>query len=305
MKKQVRPVTEGAMMLAIVGVLLYLNRMTGSLLMSFLVFALPLPSIFYIAKYGFKQGLLLGVSILLFPIIIGDFIALFYVATAVIVGTAYGYGVYKNKDNGWLILVSTFFTAISSLIEVYLLAQFLGEDFIGEMRIAMQTLIDGLVANGATNVPSNIMVLVMSMIPMMLIAISLAQAFVTHLFAIILLKRLKIQTRSMKPLSEWVIPKWIAFVAALGIFANLGLAYAPNETVQIILTNIYTFSTLVFCVDAYIFIALYARLSGRRFLVLVGLLVFLLQPFGIVIGLFDCFTDLRKRVLYNYAKPVR
>lgn len=304
MKKQVRPVTEGAMMLAIVGVLLYLNRMSGSLLMSFLVFALPLPSIFYIAKYGFRQGLILSAVILMFPILIGDYIALFYVGTAVVVGMAYGYGVYKNKDNGWLVLASTFFTALSLMMEVYLLSGFLGEDFIGEMRVMFQMLFDSYEKAGYP-VPANGMVLALSLIPMMVIAVSLAQAFVTHLFAIVMLKRLKIQTRSMKPLSEWVIPKWIAVMAAMGLFVNLGLKYTDNEAFQIILTNIYTFSTLILCVDAYIFIALFGRLSGRRYLVFVGLLVLFIQQIGVVLGLFDCFTDLRKRVLYNYAKPVR
>ena len=234
------------MMLAIIGVVLYLNRMTGNSIMSFLVFVLPLPSIFYIAKYGLKQGLILSVAILLFPILIGDFIALFYVATAVVVGIVYGYGVYKDKDNGWLIIATTIFTAISSFIEVYLLSTFVGVDFIGEMRDIVEMMVKQFQDSGAVNMPSNITVLVLSMIPMVLILTALASAFVTHVAAIVMLQRLKIKTRKMKPMSEWVIPVKVALVFAIGIFANIGLRYTNNETYQIILTNIYSLSAMVF-----------------------------------------------------------
>lgn len=293
------------MMLAIIGVVLYLNRMTGNSIMSFLVFVLPLPSIFYIAKYGLRQGLVLSGAILLFPILIGDFIALFYVATAVVVGIVYGYGVYKDKDNGWLIIATTIFTAISSFIEVYLLSAFVGIDFIGEMKAIVEVLVKQFQDSGAVNIPSNITVLVLSMIPMVLILTALASAFVTHVAAIVMLQRLKIKTRKMKPMSEWVIPVKVALIFSVGIFANIGLRYTDNETYQIILTNIYSLSAMVFCADAFIFLVIFAKVSNRRYLSILAILVFILQPFGIVIGLFDCFTDLRKRVLYNYAKSLR
>jgi len=304
MKKQVRPITEGAMMLAIIGVLLLLNRMTGQTLIGFLVFILPLPSIFYIAKYGFKQGLVLSFAILLFPILIGDFVALFYVGTAIVVGLAYGYGVYKDKDNGWLILVTAFFTLISLFFETYLLAAFVGEDLIGEFTIIIQMLMDSLAATG-TAIPPNFMTIAMSILPLMLIGMSLAQAVATHIIAIILLQRLKIKTRKMKPIFELIIPRRFAYLFAIGIFTNLGLTLTTNETLQIILTNIYMISTMAFCTDAFIFILIFAKLSGKRFLSFAAILVFFVPTIGIVIGLFDSFTDIRKRVLYNYAKPLR
>jgi uncharacterized protein YybS (DUF2232 family) len=304
MKKQVRPITEGAMMLAIIGVLLMLNRMTGQTLIGFLVFILPLPSIFYIAKYGFKQGLVLSFAILLFPILIGDFIALFYVSTAVVVGLAYGYGVYKDKDNGWLILVTTFFTLISLFIETYLIAALVGQDLIGEFKTIVGILIDNMSAAGA-EIPPNFMVLAMSMVPIMLIVTSLVQALLTHIIAIILLQRLKIKTRKMKPLSELIIPRGWALAFAVGIFANLGLKMTENETIQIILTNIYVISSMAFCADAFVFVLIYAKTSGKRFLSFIAILVFFIPTLGTVIGLFDSFTDIRKRVLYNYAKSLR
>jgi len=304
MKKQVRIVTEGAMMLAIIGVVLYLNRMTGNALMGFLIFVLPLPAVFYIAKYGIRQGFILSFAILLLPILLGDFVALFYVGTSIVVGLVYGYGIHKDKDNGWLLLIPGFVIAVSSFFEVYLLAAFVGEDFIAEMKQIIDSLIAQMQSSG-NPMPANTETLILSMIPMVLILVSYAQAFVTHFAAIVMLKRLKIKTRTMKPMIEWVLPKKFAILFAIGIFANLGLKFTTNENIQIVLTNIYSISSLAFGVDAYIFIMLFARISRKRFLVFLGLLVFIITPIGTAIGLFDCFTDMRKRVLYNYVKPLR
>jgi len=305
MKKQVRTVTEGAMMLAIIGVVLYLNRMSGQALMGFLVFILPLPSIFYIAKYGPRQGLILSFVILLFPILIGDFVALFYTTTAVAVGLVYGYGVYKDKDNGWLVITATIVTAISLYFEIYLLQAFIGEDFIGELRLILEQFLVMANEAGLKGIPDNFMTLTLSLVPMMALIMSFGQAFVTHIAALILLQRLKIKTRKMRPLTEWVIPTKYAIFLAIGIFANLGVQYTTNETLQILFNNVYFVSSLAFCIDAYIFVLFYARVSGKKLFVLLAILVLFLPPFGISIGLFDSFTDLRKRVLYNYAKPLR
>lgn len=301
MKKQVRTVTEGAMMLAMVGLFLYINRLTGHTLDGIISFIMPLPAIFYIAKYGIKQGLILSASILIMGLILADFISLFYVVTAIIVGLSYGYGIYKDKDNGWLLIVTTLVTAVSFFIEMVLLAKFFGYDFTNEVT----TLVATLREFGVENMPANIETLIISIYPMAMLLAAFAQALITHILAIILLKRLQIKTRSMKTISQIVLPQKLAFVLAVGLFANLANILTDNEAIQIILTNFATFSIFIFCIDGYIFVLMYSKLINKGYLSLLAVIVFLIMPFvGVSIGLFDSFTDLRKRVLYTYAKPV-
>jgi len=301
MKKQVRTVTEGAMMLAMVGLFLYINRLTGHTLDGIISFIMPLPAIFYIAKYGIRQGLILSVSILILGLLLADFISLFYVVTAIVVGLSYGYGIYKDKDNGWLLIVTTVVTAISFFIEMVLLARLFGYDFQNEVS----TLVTTLREMGVANMPANIETLIMSIYPMAMFLAAFAQALITHILAIILLKRLHIKTRSMKPIAQIVLPQKLALILAVGLFANIATQFTDNETVQIILTNVATFSMLMFCVDGYIFVLIYSKLIKKPYLSLLAVVLFMLMPFiGVSIGLFDSFTDLRKRVLYTYAKPV-
>jgi uncharacterized protein YybS (DUF2232 family) len=300
MKKQVRTVTEGAMMLAIVGVFLYINRLSGAMLDGILAFAMPLPAIFYIAKHGIKQGLILSFAMGILGLILANPISLFYLITAIVVGLVYGYGINKDKDYGWLLIWTTIMTAISFFIEMVLLAKMFGYDFNNEVS----TLVTTLREMGVTSLPANVETLFMSIYPMAMLLAAFAQALITHIFAIILLKRLKIKTRSMKPLSQIILPRKLAYVLALGLFTNLLMIFTKDITVQIILTNIATFSMLAFCVDAYILVLIISKLARKPWLSILVVLIFLMMPFiGVSIGLFDSFTDLRKRVLYTYAKP--
>jgi hypothetical protein len=109
----------------------------------------------------------------------------------------------------------------------------------------------------------------------------------------------------MKPITQIVLPQKLALILAVGLFANIATQFTDNETVQILLTNVATFSMLMFCVDGYIFVLIYSKIIKKPYLSLLAVILFMLMPFiGVSIGLFDSFTDLRKRVLYTYEKPV-
>ncbi len=298
----VRMITEGAMMLALTGVFLLINRATGALLDAFLAFIMPLPAIFYIAKYGFKQGLVLGVSMFLLGLMIASPISLFYLVTAIVVGLAYGTGIHRDKDNLWLILVTTLLTAISFFIEMVLLANLFGYDFKLEASLFVKALTDA----GMTNLPANIETLVLSIYPVAMGFTALLQSILTHIFAVLMLSRLNIKPRKMKALSELEIPMPLALVLTAGLFANSLFPLFNTETAQIILTNITLVSMFVFAADGYLLVLIISKLIGKPYLSIIAALLFLVMPFvGAGVGLFDRFTDLRKRVLYTYAQPPR
>jgi len=300
MKKQVRTVTEGAMLLAFVGVMLIANRITGSLFRDYIVFIMPLPAIFYIAKYGFKQGLIFSIAMIILGLMVSDPVSLFYMITAVVVGLVYGYGIYKDKDNGWLLGWTTLLIATSYFFEMVIIAKLVGFDIVKEVDVLM-SLLNEL---GIKDLPSNIRTLIMSVFPMLMLAAAVGQALVTHMVSIMLLGRLKLKTRSMKPLSQIILPRKLAYVLTLGLFSRFLMGFTNDVTLQIILTNFGVFSLLIFTLDAYILVLIISKLAGKPWLSILVALIFLFMPYiGVSIGLFDSFTDLRKRVLYTYAKP--
>ena len=58
MKKQVRTITEGSMMLAIIGLFLFLNLQFAGILQTYFIIFIPLPILIYTIRYGFKNGLI-------------------------------------------------------------------------------------------------------------------------------------------------------------------------------------------------------------------------------------------------------
>ena len=65
MNNQTRKITEGAMMCAIVGLVLFINRQLGNMLEYFMYWVLTFPILVYTAKYGVRNALVPSVSLLL------------------------------------------------------------------------------------------------------------------------------------------------------------------------------------------------------------------------------------------------
>ncbi len=296
-KNNVRKITQGAMMLSIIAVFLIINLQTAGLLELYAVWLLPLPFIFYQVQYGFKATLVLSIASLIIGFLLGSVMTLFYVATAIVVGLVYGYGVSKDKDNGWLLFFTTVVTAISMFLEMYAFAAFFGYDLAAETHEIVEALknIEGLI------IPSNLESLVLGIYPVALLFMSFLQSLVVHMLSILLLKRLKIKTRKMKDLSNYRLPLWAGILCLVGLFAGSAIK-SPSALVTQYLMLTITVSTLVILVDAYIVVVLVARKYKMRWLPLLSVLSIVFLPsMGIYVfigvGLLDSLTDFRQRVL--------
>ena len=58
MNQNVRKITEGAMMVALVGVFMLIDRQFQGTFSSMFVFLLPLPMVYFGAKYGLRDSLM-------------------------------------------------------------------------------------------------------------------------------------------------------------------------------------------------------------------------------------------------------
>lgn len=297
MKKNVRMLTEGSMMLAIIGVFLLLNLQSAGLLEAYLIWAVPLPIIFYLTKFGFKQGLVLALATFFLTLLTGNFITLFYIGGALVVGLVYGYGVRSNRSNGWLILFTTILTAVSLFIEMFVLAAVFGYNLLEETQLIVDTIsqMQGVVF------PEDMTTLVLSVYPVALLLMAFLQALVTHFMAILLLKRLHITTRRMQPLQTFKLPKWLGFLALVGLFAGSWLGRSGDTDVRIMMTLVLTLSGLVLIADAFILIMITAQRKQIKYLPFLALISLVFLPsfmiYGFIgLGLMDCFTDIRDRI---------
>lgn len=297
MKKQVRTITEGSMMLAIIGLFLFLNLQFAGILQTYFIIFIPLPILIYTIRFGFRNGLVVSFGAIFLSIMLGNIITLFYIGGGLLVGLAYGYGVNTNKSNDWLLFVATLINAISLFVETYVLAAFIGYDLYKDTELLIESLkgIDGLV------LPDNFMAQVLAITPIILLLTGFLQALMTHLLSVTLLKRLNITVRKMKPLQHIQLPKWLGIIALLGLFTSTFLYQSGDENLQIIASLMLFISALTVISDAFILIAIYGRRTNRKYLPTFAMLALILLPtvliYGFIgLGLLDCFTDIRKRI---------
>ena len=297
MKKQVRTITEGSMMLAIIGLFLFLNLQFAGILQTYFIIFIPIPILIYTIRYGFRSGLVVSFGAMFLSIMLGNIITLFYIGGGLLVGLAYGYGVNSNKSNDWLLIVSTLINAISLIVETYVLAAFIGYDLYKDTEALIESLkgIEGLV------LPDNFLAQVLAITPIILLLTGFLQALMTHLLSITLLKRLNITVRKMKPLQHIQLPKWLGVIALLGLFSSTFLYQSGDQNLQIVASLMLFISAITVIGDAFILITIYGKRTNRKYLPTFAMLALILLPtvliYGFIgLGLLDCFTDIRKRI---------
>ena len=93
MNQNVRKITEGAMMVALVGVFMLIDRQFQGTFSSMFVFLLPLPMVYFGAKYGLRDSLMVLVAIIFVAFIFASPFAIFFFVAEAIIGLVYGCGI--------------------------------------------------------------------------------------------------------------------------------------------------------------------------------------------------------------------
>lgn len=207
MKNDTKKITEGAMMVAIVGLLLFINRQLAGMIEYMMYWILTFPILIYTAKYGVKNAMVPSVCMLLLSLILSVPTTVFYMFSCIVTGVVYGGGIRKEWKNGSLLFWTFLFTLFSYLITFVLFASIFGFDPHEDMEIAQMLL---SIFHMETNINITKIVSVISILSTLLM--SILQTMCIHMIGNMLLSRLKIQVHAMKPILQLKVPKVTAFI---------------------------------------------------------------------------------------------
>jgi len=302
MRHSVRSITDGAMSIALVGLFVITNRQFAFLLEQYVAFLIPLPLIFYTVKHGVKNALLVFVGMVVIGVLLGTPQSLFFLSTGLINGVVYGYGVRKQKANEWLLGVTIVITAATLFITTYAFAAFFGYNVMEDVKLIIDALksIDGLV------VDQTMIATLYAMYPLVVMLTAVLQSLMTHIAAIVLLKRLRITVLPMRPLHTIRVPQWMGWIALLLLFTPIivkALNIADMD-IQVAANLIFMIAVLLFVFDFFVVLSLAAIQYKIKYLALYGLFAFILLSsvmvyVAIILGALDILTDFRIRVLYR------
>ena len=295
MNHQVRKITEGAMMCDLFGMVLLINLQFAEVLEIFFVFVLPLPLIVYTVKYGFKSGLVCAVSISFLSLMISSFTSMIYSIMSILIGLVYGSLARRKASSGILISVTMILAMLLEVACMIVFASLFGYDLIADAAMIEEMFLQTLEGFGipVSSIPmlsSNFFIMI-AIVSILLTGIM--EGFLVHLFAGLILKRLKIEVHSFSPLSMWRVPKWVGFVCAGLYIASQLIQYANvSETVQLCVMAVGIMGTLVLVLFGYVACLLFAMVKYKKNITLLLILLFVfIWPFLVVMGFFYITSD--------------
>lgn len=306
MKSNVRRITDGAMIVAIMGLLTVLDGQSGMLLDGILFWFIPIPIIIYVVKYNLNDGIVVAVSVTLLAFIISLPHLALLIGFSSLIGLAYGFGVNKKLSTNKTLILTFIATVIYYLLSMIVFAKFFGYDPVAEMQEIMGFFTSLLDSAGNSSIDvitflrwtNPFFAMLILFIPFLPIVISILQTIVTHLVSIIILKRLKLADIRVRPFYAFAVTKPVGIVAIVVLIITYGyfiLNISGNDSVILVVQFL---AQLLFIIMGTIFLLTIVVLKKKPLLSpLVGLLVLVFPLIAMVVGIVDVFSDIRLNLL--------
>jgi hypothetical protein len=299
MKNQVRKITEGSAMIALISVFLLIDRQFASQLNVYFAWIIPLPMILYTAKHGFKAGWLPYVGIVALSLMISSLPSMIFASLYGLVGLFYGWGINRKFDNRTQFLFTSLFTTIIYFVSMVLFASFFGYDMGDEVRIVTEFLTAMDVEVTTREVDIIRMTIVMS-----IFLAAMLEAYLLHIFARVLLKRvIRISIPSSTPISKFALPAYIGYILMALLFLwPLTRQLQLDTNWQNIGYTLFIFSAITIVAHSFVLLSVIQKRYKIRTLILTAVIGLLLLPTVtvfplMVIGLLDMVTDIRQKLL--------
>ncbi len=236
MNENTQKLTFGALLVAVFGVLLLLNRQTGGMLEGTFLFLFPIPMVAFSAKYGWKDSIPVFVCTVLISIFCGIFTSAFYAASQSFIGVVYGSCLHAKRDSTKTMLLVMVLSTISNLLSTVVLASLFGidlQDDLNAMQTAMREAFDRVSAMGG-GIPEEQrqameMLLkpdtLMRMFIISMIFMGIVEGFVVCQLSLIILRRLRFPIQKPAPVHSFYPPRWSGAAAFIFyLFGNSTLA---------------------------------------------------------------------------------
>ena len=281
---QTKKITQGAMMLAIMGALIIIDRMTGYFFDYFVVLIVPIIIILYSCMNTLKDGVILSVGILIMAFLLGNFqfTYLIYVPVGIFTGLCYAYGVFKNKDKRTLMLIAIVTYVLGEVIATFIVYPLLGfpvSQMLAEYREALNQA-SGIAGMNYSEIFSMAGIDFVKMIGVIyvvsIIITGAMEGVLIHLLSLAFLKRFKIKDLGSTNIYEVKGNKILAYVSLIMTSMIFFIKNNDNEILYYVCTICSIFGGIVLFYYGYIFLILYGSMVLRRN---VGALVVLVSVF--------------------------
>lgn len=240
MNKKSLKITTGAMVTAIFGVMLLLNRQTGGLFGDIFIFLYPIPMVAYGAQYGLKSAAPVLAAMSLLSFLLGNVWGIFYAVTQALIGIIFGGCLHHKVDMTKTLFVVMILSALVTVVDTVVLSTLSGVSLNQEVE-EMQKMMNTMFEQAGVAVPDMMLtagylkqILVLSMI-----LLGLLQGFVVYEVSLLVLRRLRFPVQKPKSVFLYFPPKWTgygAFAAFLLYGAKMARPFEQEMIQNVVLT---------------------------------------------------------------------
>lgn len=281
-----KQITQGAMVCAIYGLILFLNQQTALFIESGLSWVFVFPILIYTAKSNSYAGFICTIAMAFETMLFGGFTTWFYSWTSLLIGYVYGLGIQKQWPNGMKLATTFLFTVVSYMLIFKFWAALFQFDYTADFEMIHQLI-------PFMNLEAFMAILI--------IFLSVLETLCIHLISILICVRMKIAMRPIKTVSQIKAPKWVGIVSIV-IFTVFFLSQNVikySKGVQDII--LIMFFVDLFILDYYGTIYLLNRIRKNKkcqrqsFWICLGAFTPIVQIVWILLGEFDCLFNLRDK----------
>lgn len=292
-----KKMVQGAMIAAIFGALSLINTYTGSLFDIFICYGMVVPIVWYGYTYDLKSN---GVVCIVSMLVIAMMGLPFFIISSLsscFAGMFIGEAL-KRKAKKETILLGTFLVTLLNNVMIYeVFAGLLEMDLVSEITLMYQELVH-IVPNASQIVSLDLMV---SLIPIVLILVSVMEMYVIVLLCQLILMRLKVEFPGSFHLATMHLsPKVGIVIIAMTGGSFLLQRYVGIDTIY--LTYVYVLGIILLGLQGLSFISFYLIVKNQAKLmifVFLGIFIPYVNSLYVGLGILDIFSDLRRNILYN------
>ena len=308
MNSRTQELTYGAMLVAVFGVLLLINRQTAGLFEEVIFFVLPIPMMIFSLRYGWKDSLPVFVCMAAISIFMGTLYTIFYAVANAMLGIVLGTCLKNRWDLNQTQLLTMVLCAIINVLGSVVLASLFGINLqaeIAEMKTSVETILGG---SGADLSALEAMLSVNSLMRIYIISMAflgIVQGFIIFRLSLPILKRLRLNVPQPQPVGMYFPPAWTAYAAGAALILYFMSAVNPPQgaILQTLEQSLGLVGYMYLMVFGWIALTLLIRryLPGKAMRFLAGILAFLpllLLPYAVLIlGFLYVLGGLHERLL--------
>ncbi len=253
-------------MIAMVAILLIINRQIAGVLEEMIFWLLSIPLIVYMVRYDIQSGCIVAFSCILTSILFSSMTGIILLTSSMLIGLCYGVGLKKGWKNATLLLLAIVSQLLVSGLTVIVFGHIFGYDLIHELADMTGMMERAGIAAGAKTIA-------MLVILVVYIGSAIMQGIIIHVASHIILMRLRIKVAPLKPITQVRLPKVLGLAAFVGLVVYALSRFVPfGAKYEEVMVIVYLVSMLIALTNGVLECIRYGSSRGNKGIVVGGLI---------------------------------